>query len=225
MEITVMRSLCLVLLVVVAAECAPHPQTVYITNQSPSHLYINTASGQTQMLTDGYNGTSDIIQLVLYPSDVESRKPQMASVLLYGTVRGVLTLIQSDPPVGRTEIVGTITGLTPGLHGFHVHETGNLTCGCKSTGGHYNPFQRTHGAPQAHIRHIGDLGNILADPSGTATISILDHQVSLVGPNSVIGRAIVIHAGEDDLGTGGDAGSLKTGNAGGRVGCGVIGRA
>ena len=75
------------------------------------------------------------------------------------------------------------------------------------------------------VRHVGDLGNIVADQSGSAKVDIIDSQVTLVGPNSVIGRGLVVHAAADDLGLGGDADSLKTGNAGGRLGCGVIGRA
>ena len=70
---------------------------------------------------------------------------------------------------------------------------------------------------------MGDLGNIEAKADGVAEVAIEDSLVSLIGPHSVIGRAIVVHAGQDDLGQGGDEGSLKTGNAGGRVACGVIG--
>ncbi|KAF2362156.1 Superoxide dismutase copper/zinc binding domain [Trinorchestia longiramus] len=218
-----MRSL--LILSVVVASCVAVPQTVYVTNQSPSHLYINTASGKTQVLNEGLDHSSDVIQLVLYPTDVESNSPKEASVLLMGSIRGFLTLRQEHPPVGATRITGFITGLTPGPHGFHIHQTGNLTEGCKSTGGHYNPFQREHGAPMDRIRHVGDLGNIFANSAGEARVDVSDHLVSLVGPNSVIGRAFVVHEGIDDLGQGGHESSKTTGNAGGRVGCGVIGRA
>lgn len=87
------------------------------------------------------------------------------------------------------------------------------------------PTQRNHGAPENFERHIGDLGNILADANGNANVDIEDPLVTLMGPRSVVGLAIVVHEGEDDLGTGINEGSLKTGNAGGRVGCGVIGHA
>lgn len=69
---------------------------------------------------------------------------------------------------------------------------------------------------------MGDLGNIVADATNTASVNIVDSVISLNGPFSILGRSIVIHAGEDDLGTGGDAGSMATGNAGARLGCGVI---
>ncbi|KAJ8961049.1 hypothetical protein NQ314_005978 [Rhamnusium bicolor] len=80
-----------------------------------------------------------------------------------------------------------------------------------------------HGAPEDKTRHIGDLGNIIADSTGTATIKIKDTTIELEGDNSIIGRAVVVHAGEDDLGKGGHSDSLTTGHAGGRLACGVIG--
>ena len=72
-------------------------------------------------------------------------------------------------------------------------------------------------------RHVGDLGNIHTDSAGAAKGTIEDKHIKLIGPESVIGRMIVVHAGEDDLGKGGNEESLKTGNAGGRAACGVIG--
>jgi Cu-Zn family superoxide dismutase len=133
-------------------------------------------------------------------------------------VKGLITLIQS--PGQSTKITGRITGLTPGKHGFHIHEFGDLSDGCKSAGGHYNPEGVDHG--DLSKGHVGDLGNVVANGSGVANINITANRVSLVGEQSVIGRAIVIHADEDDLGKGGDEESLKTGNAGDRLACGVI---
>lgn len=80
-----------------------------------------------------------------------------------------------------------------------------------------------HGAPTDLVRHVGDLGNIQAGPDGVARIHILDNMISLCGPNSIIGRAFVLHSNADDLGRGGNPESLKTGNAGSRIGCGIIG--
>merc|ERR1711874_529096 len=90
---------------------------------------------------------------------------------------------------------------------------------------HFNPYQIRHGGPEDSYRHVGDLGNIIAGDDGVAVIDMEDSQVTLNGLNSVIGRGVVIHAGRDDMGKGGDEGSLKTGNAGGRVACAVIARA
>lgn len=72
-------------------------------------------------------------------------------------------------------------------------------------------------------RHVGDLGNITAADDGTACVDITDKQVTLIGAQSVVGRTIVVHAGVDDLGKGGHELSKTTGNAGGRLACGVIG--
>ncbi|XP_052088583.1 superoxide dismutase [Cu-Zn]-like [Mytilus californianus] len=118
-------------------------------------------------------------------------------------------------------IRGRIYELSPGLHGFHVHAKGNVRQNCTSAGGHFNPFNNNHGAPYDAIRHVGDLGNVEANMFGVADINIVDYWISLEGTSdrSILNRAIVIHAGVDDLGRGGDAGSLKTGNAGGRLGC------
>lgn len=122
-------------------------------------------------------------------------------------------------------IVGHISGLTPGLHGFHVHENGDLSDRCSAAGGHFNPLMAPrHGSPYDLVRHAGDLGNVLAGPDGVARIYIHDVQISL-NPNAATyigGLAFVVHQGRDDLGRGGDEGSLASGNAGSRSGCGLI---
>jgi Cu-Zn family superoxide dismutase len=90
-------------------------------------------------------------------------------------------------------------------------------------GPHFNPHNATHGGPTASTRHVGDLGNVDTDSSGAAKGTVEDKYIKLIGPESVIGRMVVVHAGQDDLGKGGNEESLKTGNAGGRAACGVIG--
>ncbi|XP_068636628.1 superoxide dismutase [Cu-Zn], chloroplastic [Aristolochia californica] len=136
-------------------------------------------------------------------------------------VEGVVTLIQQDD--GPTTVQVRITGLTPGPHGFHLHEFGDTTNGCISTGAHFNPNNLTHGAPEDEVRHAGDLGNIVANADGVAEAAIVDKQIPLSGSNSVVGRAFVVHELVDDLGKGGHELSLTTGNAGGRLACGVVG--
>ena len=107
-------------------------------------------------------------------------------------------------------ITGELFNLSPGLHGFHVHELGDLSDNCAGAGGHYNPFGRNHGAPYDEVggwvvapgvdgdcqdRHVGDLGNIEFGELLEAEVSIQDHLVKLGGDTSVIGRAIVVHEG------------------------------
>uniref|UniRef100_A0A2P2KG53 superoxide dismutase n=1 Tax=Rhizophora mucronata TaxID=61149 RepID=A0A2P2KG53_RHIMU len=141
--------------------------------------------------------------------------------VLKGTsnVEGVVTLTQEDG--GPTIVNVRVTGLTPGPHGFHLHEYGDTTNGCISTGAHFNPNKMTHGAPKDEIRHAGDLGNITANADGVAEATMVDKQIPLTGPDTVVGRAFVVHELEDDLGKGGHELSLTTGNAGGRLACGM----
>ncbi|GFZ14055.1 copper/zinc superoxide dismutase 1 [Actinidia rufa] len=159
---------------------------------------------------------------------------------------------------GPTTVTGTLSGLKPGLHGFHVHALGDTTNGCMSTGPHFNPCSKEHGAPEDENRHAGDLGNVTVGEDVEFPIRTLLNQSldPLCGPHSIIGRAVVVHADPDDLGKGKDVKgilgclkepvflfmfyygidslkhflgwsghelSLTTGNAGGRVACGVIG--
>ncbi|KAK0184737.1 superoxide dismutase, partial [Armillaria mellea] len=142
-----------------------------------------------------------------------SRNSEATVVLQGATVNGNV-VFQQDQPDGPVQIRGRIQGLDPSsLRGFHVHEFGNLTDGCTSAGAHYNPV---------NSRHVGDLGNIQSDENGVATLDFRDEIIKLEGPLSIIGRAVVVHTGTDDLGRGGTALSLTTGNAGDRAACGVI---
>ncbi|KAK0492886.1 superoxide dismutase [Armillaria luteobubalina] len=142
-----------------------------------------------------------------------------------GQVKGTVIFQQSSVD-GPVHITGSIQGLDPSsLRGFHVHTSGNLTGGCDSTGEHWNPFNTTHGGLQdpKDKRHVGDLENVKTDANGVATLDITDDIMSLNGPLSIVGRAIVVHAGTDDLGKGGTPLSLINGNSGDRISCGVIG--
>ncbi|KAK4413098.1 Superoxide dismutase [Cu-Zn] 2 [Sesamum alatum] len=142
-------------------------------------------------------------------------------------VKGFIHFIQHTAAGGGeggfTHVKGRISGLSPGLHGFHIHALGDTTNGCNSTGPHFNPLKKDHGSPTDEERHVGDLGNIVAGSDGVADISITDRQIPLSGQHSILGRAVVVHADPDDLGKGGHELSKTTGNAGARVGCGVIG--
>ncbi|KAK9767636.1 hypothetical protein K7432_002402 [Basidiobolus ranarum] len=138
------------------------------------------------------------------------------------SVQGTVYFTQENEN-SPVKVEATLTGLAPGKHGFHIHEFGDNTNGCTSAGGHYNPFAQTHGAPGDEVRHAGDLGNIVASEDGQATLSVTDSLLKLTGPHSIIGRTVVVHEGEDDLGKGGHELSSTTGNAGGRQACGVIG--
>lgn len=140
-------------------------------------------------------------------------------------VSGVVHFEQ-DKESEPTKISWEITGNDPNaLRGFHIHQFGDNTNGCTSAGPHFNPFQKTHGAPEDDTRHVGDLGNITTDAQGVAKGTKQDLLVKLLGENSILGRSMVVHSGTDDLGKGGNEESKKTGNAGTRPACGVIGLA
>ena len=134
------------------------------------------------------------------------------------TVKGTILFIQA--PGTETLIKGTVTGLEPGDHGFHIHEFGDMSKGCESMGAHYNPDGDDHGNEDSG--HVGDLGNINAGDDGVATVYKVSKRIDLMGDRSVVGRGIVVHKDPDDLGQGNNAESLKTGNAGDRLACGVI---
>eukprot|EP00092_Neocalanus_flemingeri_P000591 GFUD01000628.1.p1 GENE.GFUD01000628.1~~GFUD01000628.1.p1 ORF type:complete len:241 (-),score=63.39 GFUD01000628.1:249-971(-) len=168
---------------------------------------------------------SAVHELYMRPYNYANLEHHAVAVINLDNISGAVHFHQTGGPTSPVRLLGNITGLTPGHHGFHIHQLGDTSQGCKSMKGHFNPFQIRHGAPEDNYRHVGDLGNILAGEDGVAIIDVEDSQISLNGLNSVIGRGVVIHAGKDDLGKGGDEGSLKTGNAGGRVACAVIGRA
>jgi len=127
-------------------------------------------------------------------------------------VKGWLTLTAVK---GGVELAGKVSNLTPGKHGFHVHEFGDLREPAgKAAGGHFNPEGHDHGGLHSEERHAGDLGNIEADESGNAEVKVLAPGLVL---SEVLGRSIVVHAGEDDLT------SQPSGDSGDRIAVGVIG--
>jgi Cu-Zn family superoxide dismutase len=129
------------------------------------------------------------------------------------------TLKVADDGKGGLTISGDISGLTPGLHGFHIHEFGDCSDSGKAAGSHYNPANHPHGNVlkdgQAHA-HAGDMGNLEADSQGVAHVNVDVPGLMLTGGKvSAAGRALVVHEKADDFGQ-------PVGNAGGRIGCGPI---
>jgi len=114
-------------------------------------------------------------------------------------------------------------GAKPGKHGFHVHNSGNLVHGATSLCSHFNPTGMHHGALNSKSAHAGDLGNLVFDEDGICQTEFEAKFISLSGKLSVIGRSLVMHEKEDDLGMGGAPDSLTTGDSGGRLFFGVIG--
>ena len=111
-----------------------------------------------------------------------------------------------------------VAGAPPGLLATHIHENGDCSAAdAKSAGEHFNPAKKEHGLPPSEERHLGDLGNIEVKADGTGSTEIVVRGASLQAgdPSSFLGRAIIVHEKQDD-------GGQPSGNAGGRIGCGVI---
>lgn len=120
---------------------------------------------------------------------------------------------------GGVMMTAAITGLPPNsVHGFHVHEKGDCSApDAMSAGGHFNPTGKPHGQMTMPDHHAGDMNNLTADASGNVRVSMLLPDLTVgTGANSVIGRAVVVHKDPDDYKT------QPTGNAGGRIACGVV---
>ena len=132
-------------------------------------------------------------------------------------VSGTVTFAKVE---GGVKVTARVTGLKEGAHGFHVHEFGDCSVADgTSAGGHFNPSASPHAGPHDAQRHTGDLGNIAAVADGVGVLEYVDSRAAFEGPNSILGRGVIVHVGADDLKT------QPTGNAGGRLACGVIGAA
>lgn len=125
---------------------------------------------------------------------------------------------QPDGEQGAMKVEAKLRGLTPGNHGFHIHQFGDCSAqDGSSAGDHFNPEAAPHGGPEVMTRHAGDLGNVTADAKGEATLVQVVRGLTLRdGPRAIAGRAIIVHASGDDLV------SQPSGMSGVPVACGVI---
>ena len=129
-------------------------------------------------------------------------------------VRG---LVLFAPAEGGLRVTANLSGLTPGEHGFHLHEKPDCSApDGSSAGDHWNPTHQPHGAPDAPAHHSGDLGNITADATGTARFERVVKGLTFEGAQGVIGHGVIVHGQADDLT------SQPSGNAGPRLACGVV---
>jgi len=155
---------------------------------------------------DGDTKTAQDIALAkVQPSKAATTQPTNQNV--EGTVKFVA--------MGEgVHVTAEISGLSPGKHGFHIHQSGDLSApDLSSAGGHYNPASGKHGDAHGDMRHAGDLGNLTADSNGKATY---DQHIAGLKLSDIIGKSIIVHAKEDDVKTD------PSGNSGGRVAGGLI---
>lgn len=172
-----------------------------------------SCAGQSDMEQESEMSSSD---------DMDSSGEEITELvsILHPTVgndvNGVVRFFEVEEGI---RVVAEVYNLAPNsTHGFHIHQYGDCSAvDGTSAGGHYNPQDTRHGGPESDERHVGDLGNIEVDENGFAQYDKIDTVLSFEGVNNIIGRGIIVHAGEDDLET------QPTGAAGERLSCGVIG--
>jgi Cu-Zn family superoxide dismutase len=151
-------------------------------------------------------------------SSMSMRSPAATAALVPTKGNKVTGTVDFTQKGSTVLVVAKVTGLTPGAHGFHVHEKGNCTAAdASSAGGHFNPVGAAHGGPGHSPHHAGDLGNLEADASGVASFKAEVTGISLgTGDDSIIGKAVVVHDKPDDLTT------QPSGGSGARLACGLI---
>jgi Cu-Zn family superoxide dismutase len=165
-----------------------------------------------------YTRTALLAAAALAAPAAASAADRAVAVLQPSSGSGVSgTVWFTETPAG-VKVSAQIKGLAAGPHGFHVHEFGDCSApDATSAGGHFNPTGDPHAGPDASKRHVGDLGNVEAKADGTAALEREDKHLKLKGAHAIVGHAVIVHAKADDLKT------QPTGDAGGRLACGVVG--
>ena len=180
------------------------PSKYFVPALAAAGLVTFAAMGYSQPHEKGAAGGSGITKAIAVMHPTKGQK-----------VEGTVTFTKVENGV---RVQAHIHSLTPGKHGFHIHEFGDCSSpDAMSAGGHFNPEKAEHAGPKEHKRHVGDLGNIEADDRAMPPMTWSMTQLRFEGPTSIIGRGLIIHEKADDLKT------QPTGDAGGRVSCGVIG--
>jgi Cu-Zn family superoxide dismutase len=160
-----------------------------------------------------------LIVATLFASCASMSKGPSASAILNptsgSTANGTVMFVQKAD--GSVDVTAHLTGVPPGIHGFHVHDKGDCGDNGNAAGGHFNPMATAHGAPNLDPHHAGDFGNVTANAQGVVDTKFNTHSITVApGPMSVVGHAVILHANPDDLVT------QPSGNAGPRIACGVV---
>jgi len=163
----------------------------------------------------GISNAQAVVDLSKYPTGELVGKADLQTTTPGNAVKGEVRFFKTDFGL---RVVGNVEGLIPGKHGIHIHENGDCAEAGKAAGGHYNPHGVAHGfipKDTAAKAHVGDMGNVTVDSSGHGDFSVDMVGVHMNGVNPVDGKAVILHEKEDDFGQ-------PTGNAGGRIACGII---
>lgn len=177
--------------------------------QDVPHLHRSPATGHVALLV--------CATLLGGCSHVSMRSQTATATLSALKAQQVSGKVQFTQTANGVLVEAKISGLAPGRHGFHIHDRGNCMGDGTAAGPHFNPRSAQHGAPTDPQRHAGDLGNLDADANGMATYKAEVSGLTVEpGPNSIIGRSVIVHENADDLT------SQPAGNAGARQACGLI---
>lgn len=219
------------------SKCVKATEDVLKRSKEISHFKVDL-KGQSVVITST-KSTSDLKSIIestgkravvlgTGPAKAQEKElsKQVAAVAMIGgligagNVEGVIRFVQIDAK--NCVIDGTVVGLNSfAEHALAIHESGDISNGCSSVGEHYNPRNMRHGSPESNVRHVGDLGNIVADEHGRAEFKFSDH---LLKVSDIIGRSIVVAEGKDDLGESSHRLSQINGNCGKLLSCGIIAR-
>ena len=206
-----------------------------------SHSFIHNVIHNIASTTRGFSIPSTLMALACAASQPSVEPPatpeapdapsaEVASVTAPAAPRTIEVTLEprsGSQLEGRATLMETPEGVmislkvehaTPGDHGAHVHESGDCSApDASSAGDHFNPSVNPHALPMNTPRHLGDLGNVNVAADGTGEVEIVAPGANLKegDPNSFLGRAIIVHEKRDD-------GGQPSGNAGGRIGCGVV---
>ena len=160
----------------------------------------------------------------IYPNYIMKKQVIAIANIIDDKIKGTIEfyeIINSDKVIVHVLLSGLKKN---SIHGFHIHEAGDISDNCMSAGAHFNPYNKNHGGRDSKERHVGDLGNLKTDNNGNVDLQFTDNLIKLRGSKSnIIGRSIVIHEDIDDEGKGNAPDSLTTGHSGKRMVCAVIG--
>ena len=163
----------------------------------------------TGLLASGCSKAEEDLEEMVSSDEPDRKATAVLQPLNDSGVTGTVTFAEEGEFV---RVTATVNGLSKGKHGFHIHEGTS----CEDWGGHFNPDSTQHGSPDEPERHVGDLGQLVAESDSTAHFERVDRAISLLGDQSIVRHAVIVHRGEDEYLP------QPSGDSGTEVACGLI---